>query len=125
MKKKVLIIDDSLPIRYLLEAMFSKKYEVFSAQDGLVAMAWMSKGNMPDLIVSDLQMPNIDGWELIRFLSESYLYKHIPVVVLTGIVNVGMPDGNVQGMFKKPFDPTELMKAVGEIFQKDLAVVYS
>ena len=105
--------------------MFSKKYEVFSAQDGLVAMAWMSKGNMPDLIVSDLQMPNIDGWELIRFLSESYLYKHIPVVVLTGIVNVGMPDGNVQGMFKKPFDPTELMKAVGEIFQKDLAVVYS
>jgi CheY-like chemotaxis protein len=125
MRNTVLVIDDSLPIRYLLEAMLSKKYSVVSAQDGLAAMAWISKGNIPDLIITDLQMPNIDGWELIKYLSESNLYRNIPVVVLSGIDNIGMPDGNVKSVFKKPFDPKELMNVVEEVFTQNLAIVYS
>ena len=86
MKKKVLIIDDSKPIRLLLDAILGRHYTVMTAQDGLEAMAWLSKGNAADVIITDLHMPNIDGWELLEHLSGSYLYKDIPVMVLSGEV---------------------------------------
>ncbi|WP_167020237.1 response regulator [Chitinophaga sp. Cy-1792] len=125
MKKKVLIIDDSLPIRFLLEAIFSKNYHVVSAQDGLVAMSWLSKGNTPDLIITDLQMPNIDGHELIQFLASSNLYRDIPVVVLsacndadtTATVN---QHHNVHAFFSKPFDPIQLSASVSDILNDQL-----
>ncbi|MBV7532000.1 response regulator [Chitinophaga sp. sic0106] len=126
MKKKVLIIDDSIPIRFLLEAIFSKNYHVISAQDGLVAMSWLAKGNTPDLIITDLQMPNIDGYELIQFLADSNLYRDIPVVVLsacndadtTATVNRYQ---NVQAFFSKPFDPVQLSASVADILSGQLA----
>ncbi|MBV8253775.1 MAG: response regulator [Chitinophaga sp.] len=125
MKKKVLIIDDSLPIRFLLEAIFSKNYHVVSAQDGLVAMSWLSNGNMPDLIITDLQMPNIDGHELVQFLSASNLYREIPVVVLSAcndadtIAAVNQHQ-NVQAFFSKPFDPVLLSTSVADIMNGQL-----
>jgi two-component system chemotaxis response regulator CheY len=125
MKKKVLIIDDSLPIRFLLEAIFSKNYHVVSAQDGLVAMSWLARGNTPDLIVTDLQMPNIDGHELIQFLSSSNLYRDIPVVVLSAsndadtIATVNQHQ-NVHAFYCKPFDPVMLSASVTDILNGQL-----
>lgn len=125
MKKKLLIIDDSSPIRFLLEAMFSKEYTVFSAPDGLVAMAWLSKGNMADLIITDLAMPNVDGWELLEYLSESQLYKDIPVVVLSGNTNVHLEEvtslyQNVHEVMRKPFNPIDLLDRVKAILSAQL-----
>lgn len=125
MKKKLLIIDDSSPIRFLLEAMFSKEYTVFSAPDGLVAMAWLSKGNMADLIITDLAMPNVDGWELLEYLSESQLYKDIPVVVLSGNTNVHLEEvtslyQNVHEVMRKPFNPIDLLDRVKAILSVQL-----
>lgn len=125
-----MIIDDSLPIRYLLEVFFSKKYNVVSAADGVAGMAWLTKGNVPDVIITDLQMPNISGWEMIEFLNSSNLYKDIPVMVLTGVLN---PQDsldtkayeNVKAVCKKPFDPVELMTSVDKIMNNSFNVVYS
>lgn len=127
MKKKVLIIDDSMPIRILLEAIFKKEYSVVSAPDGLAAMAWLSKGNMADLIVTDLAMPNINGWELLEYLSESHLYKNIPVVVLSGNINDHLETvtdlyHNVHDVIRKPFNPVELLEKVKAILNKQLVV---
>lgn len=115
MKQTVLIIDDSTPIRFLLEAVFKKHFNVVSAQDGLAAMAYLSRGKVPDLIVTDLAMPNVNGWELLDFLSDSYLYKDIPVIVLSGSLQesnrnlMGMYC-NVKDVLDKPFDPTQLQE---------------
>ncbi|WP_161596750.1 response regulator [Chitinophaga vietnamensis] len=130
MKKKVLIIDDSMPIRFLLEAVFSKNYHVVSAQDGLVAMSWLTKGNTPDLIITDLQMPNIDGFELISFLSSSNLYRDIPVVVLTAANDAETTASinqhhNVQAFFSKPFDPMQLSAVVADILSGHLVAAMS
>ncbi|RAJ79942.1 response regulator receiver domain-containing protein [Chitinophaga dinghuensis] len=125
MKKKVLIIDDSLPIRFLLEAIFSKNYHVVSAQDGLVAMSWLAKGHTPDLIITDLQMPNIDGHELVQFLAASNLYRDIPVVVLSACNDADTiaavnQHHNVQAFFSKPFDPVLLSTSVADILNGHL-----
>ncbi|WP_343307697.1 response regulator [Chitinophaga niabensis] len=128
MKQRILIIDDSMPIRYLLEAMFRKEYNVVSAQDGLAAMAWLSKGNMADVIITDLAMPNVNGWELLDYLADSHLYKDIPVVVLSGSMNDRTESitelySNVHEVMRKPFDPVELMEKVEGIISKRLVPV--
>lgn len=128
MKQRILIIDDSMPIRYLLEAMFRKEYNVVSAQDGLAAMAWLSKGNMADVIITDLAMPNVNGWELLDYLADSHLYKDIPVVVLSGSMTEKTESitelySNVHEVMRKPFDPVELMEKVEGIISKKLVPV--
>ncbi|MET6997403.1 response regulator [Chitinophaga defluvii] len=119
MKKTILIIDDSAPIRYLLETFLGRKYKVVSAIDGLSAMLWLAKGNKPDLIITDIQMPNIDGWELIGHLNSNELYNDVPVIVLSG---TEAPQGDSSyktiDFIRKPFDPINLMSTVDRNMQQ-------
>lgn len=121
MKKVILIIDDSAPILFLLEALLGKKYAVVSATDGLSAMMWLSKGNHPDLIITDLQMPNIDGLELVKHLRSNELYDSIPVIILSGATitqeNTDSIMNSVSHFVRKPFDPMNLLKIVDESMQ--------
>ncbi|NLR60199.1 response regulator [Chitinophaga polysaccharea] len=126
MKKKILIIDDSMPMRYLLEAVLGKEYSVVTAQDGLVAITWLLNGNKADLIITDLQMPNIDGWELLDYLSGSYLYQDTPVMVLSGFYADKTNDltaryNSVREVLQKPFDPMQLLNKVDFILEKQLS----
>lgn len=124
MKKKILLIDDSLPIRFLLEAMLGKKYNTISAQDGLGAIMWLMKGNTPDVIITDLAMPNVNGWELLDYLSDSELYKDIPVMVLSGSIDstttsIAARYNNVVDVIAKPFDPVQLLGKVETVFNRE------
>lgn len=128
MKKTILIIDDSAPIRFLLEAMLSKEYEVVSASDGFIALTWLAKGNNVDCIITDLQMPNISGWDLLEHLSGSGLFQEIPVVVLSGHPGVEFNDlsskyTNVYAFAQKPFDPMKLTEIVGQVINRQLIAI--
>ncbi len=112
MRKKILIIDDELSIRLLLENFLKKYYDVTTKEDGLEALNWMQDGNLPDLIVADIQMPNIDGYEFIKNVRASGYFKHIPLIMLSGIESsaekvkcfkLGANDYMI-----KPFNPEEL-----------------
>lgn len=112
MKKKILIIDDELSIRMLLENYLSKTYDVVAKKDGLEGMNWLNEGNMPDLIVADIQMPNLDGFDFLKNIRSSGFYKNIPIIMLSGIessqekikfLKLGANDYMV-----KPFNPEEL-----------------
>jgi two-component system chemotaxis response regulator CheY len=115
-KKTILVVDDSAPMRILLEAMLGHKYKVFAATDGLVATMWLSNGNMPDMIITDIQMPNIDGWQLAKNLSGNALYSDIPIIILTGMdLNGNVPlYPNVAKVMSKPFDPVRLIEIVDQ-----------
>lgn len=111
MKKKILVIDDERTIRVLLEN-FLKEYVVTTKNDGLEGLSWLQEGNMPDLIVADIQMPNLDGYEFVKQLRASGYFKDIPLIVLSGIestaekikcLKLGANDYIV-----KPFNPEEL-----------------
>lgn len=112
MKKKILIIDDELSIRMLLENYLSKTYDVVAKKDGLEGMNWLNEGNMADLIVADIQMPNLDGFDFLKNIRSSGFYKNIPIIMLSGIessqekikfLKLGANDYMV-----KPFNPEEL-----------------
>lgn len=112
MKKKILVIDDELSIRMLLENFLSKTYSVITKNDGMDGLGWLEEGNIPDLIVADIQMPNLDGYEFVKNLRSSGYFRHIPIIMLSGIessnekikcLKLGADDYIV-----KPFNPEEL-----------------
>lgn len=117
MKKPViLVVDDSKPILCLLKVVLGKRFNVFAASDGFGAMNWLMEGNRPDIVISDLQMPNIDGLELINYMSSSSYYEGIPILVLSGAdkdeVTEQVDKMQITDYVTKPFDPAELINKI-------------
>ena len=79
---KILLVDDSATDRRLIEGLLKKclHFEVETAEDGLVALEKI-KVKAPDLVVTDMQMPNMDGMQLVERIRR--LYPLIPVILIT------------------------------------------
>ena len=126
MKKKVLIIDSSKAIRFLLETVLGADYEVITATDGCSAMYLLSKRILPDLIITDPQLPDLENWELIEQLSESILFRHIPVIVLSSLnqeeTSRKCEDFGVVKHYNKPFNPLVLLESLNKISNKRLII---
>ncbi|MEO5998457.1 MAG: response regulator [Chitinophagaceae bacterium] len=116
MKKKILAVDDSKAIRFLLQTVFSKNYQVITASDGCSAVNWLTKRNLPDLIIADPNLPDMKDWELIEYLAASGMYGNIPVMVLSAFdkkeTQQRCKEFGVQQYFLKPFNPIDLVKTV-------------
>ena len=82
-------------------------------------MYWLSKKNLPDLIITDAQLPDMDNWELIEQLSISGLYRDIPMIVLSSLnkneTKAKCMQYGVAEHFTKPFNPIDLLEAVNKI----------
>jgi len=126
---KILLIEDHKPIRILLSNFLKKEYEVFSVNDGFEALAWMGKGNIPDLILLDLNLPRIDGHTFLTNIKSSGFFKNIPVILITAELdweNVLQPwldkikiDSVAEHYIKKPFDPNEVKAKIISILKKN------
>lgn len=116
MKQRILAIDDSKAIRYLLQTLLSKNYQVITAADGCSAINWLSQNELPDLIIADPQLPDMQNWELIEQLSTSGMYGSIPTIVLSALSKSETEqmcmEFDVPVFFTKPFNPVDLMEAV-------------
>ncbi len=120
MKKKILIVDDLYPNRYLLQEIFDDDYEVHSAADG-DKMRELLKTMVPDIILMDINLPDQDGFELTKELKTSPSTKDIPVIFLTvrntkidvlHAINAGGSD-----FIGKPFDEQELKNRVEKVLK--------
>jgi two-component system, chemotaxis family, chemotaxis protein CheY len=116
MKKQILAVDDSKAIRFLLQTVLGKTYQVITVPDGCSAMHWLSRRNFPNLIIADPQLPDLENWELIQQLKTSGIYKNIPLMVLSGLgfeeTEEKCKTFQVQNYFMKPFNPVDLVNAV-------------
>ena len=120
MRKKVLVVDDDEPIRMFLDKMLGKSYEVVTKSDGLTAMRWLSKGNIPDLILSDMRMPSINGVDFLKNLKKSGIYRDIPVIVLSGWDHEEEKKAclamGAEAYLEKPFNPDQLTELINKVF---------
>lgn len=120
-KKQILIIEDNKNLRWLLGAMLSKQYEVTTQKDGWEAMRWLAEGNIPDLILLDLQMPRLGGLAFLKHIRNSGFFRDIPVIVLSGQENspetAQCLDYGALAFVSKPFNPTKLNQKINAVFQ--------
>jgi CheY-like chemotaxis protein len=123
---KILIIDDELDSVTFIETILKKEgHTIISAGDGLEGFE-KAKKEIPDLIVLDVQMPKMDGFEVFDKLKKESSTKNIPVVMLTGIrekIGIGFNADDMKqfigekpnGYVEKPVSPQELLKVIKEI----------
>ena len=118
---KILVVEDNLSVRQTLTLLFTRYgYETMSAVDGLDALEIM-KETSPDLILSDLMMPRMDGMALLRKLRSEPATREIPFMILTGKnsqddYNEAMQLG-VKDFLYKPFDIKELLAKVNSALE--------
>ncbi len=112
-KKSNLIVHDDANLRMLLEYVLRKESHVYTREDGLSAMAWLAAGNVPDMIIADVDMPRLNGYDLLRQLRASGYFRHIPVVMLSGYDDDSMKENCLQAgaidYLLKPFKPESMM----------------
>jgi twitching motility two-component system response regulator PilH len=114
--QKVLVVDDSLTQRMILAAILAEQgFEVVTANDGEEAVV-KAKSEMPDLIVMDVVMPKLNGFQATRAITTDEATWHIPVILLTSKDMEsdriwGMRQG-ATGFLHKPVDPEALIAMV-------------
>jgi len=115
MKHKILVIDDQESICLIIENFLSVNYDVVIKNDGLQALEWLEE-NLPDLIISDVQMPNINGYQFLEKVRQLSVTKHTPVIMLSASASnkekLECDRLGAQDFLIKPFNLKELEKLV-------------
>lgn len=125
-RKKILIVDDDPGIRHFIKSLLGEKYSVAEASNGEEGMREMDNGH-PDLVISDIMMPVMNGFELLRKIRENDVFNHIPVILLTSEksddnMKYGLAKG-ADAFVGKPFDPGILQATVTNLLGRDEAVL--
>jgi two-component system chemotaxis response regulator CheY len=119
--KNILIIEDDSSLCMLLDHILGKSYKVNTVANGMDAICALIDGQHPDVIVSDMMMPSMDGLELLENLKINGLFRDIPVVILSGIEDPfrkrRCEELGIHAFISKPFKPKSLIdtieKAIG------------
>lgn len=119
MSKQILIVDDSASVRQMVEATLKTAgYSVKAAKDGAEAFEFC-KSNVFDFVLTDQNMPNMDGLTLIKSLRGLPTYSKIPIVVLTTEASDAMKTqgraAGATGWMVKPFEPAKLLEVAKKV----------
>jgi CheY-like chemotaxis protein len=118
MPARILIADDYEDNRELLRLILTTaKYEVLEARDGLECVE-LAQSLLPDLIMIDLSMPRMDGWEVFRALRSDSRTNSIPCVAATAYADTDRTralEAGFSAYLTKPFHTTELLELVSDL----------
>lgn len=112
---KILVVEDTLDTRELLHFYFTRTgYTVSTAGDGQEGL-YMTKAEKPDLIITDVNMPNMDGVEMVKQIRADAEIAHIPILVFTAANSTteeDLAEAGANRIFQKPFDFDEMQEIV-------------
>ncbi len=119
MVKKILAVDDSKTIlSIVVQTLESAGYETLQAEDGIQGLEVL-EGSAPDLIITDINMPRLDGFGFIERIRRSERYRAIPILVLTTESDPQKRErarkAGATGWIVKPFEAAKLVDAVGRL----------
>src|SRR4029077_8447910 len=116
--RKILVIDDDLAIRVLLQAVLRRmKFEVELAEDGSVGLEKLRRNGRFDLILLDLMMPKINGYEFIEKVTKEYTDGRPHIIVFTAAGNSGVekiPPNTICTSILKPFDLEKFIDMISD-----------
>lgn len=120
---RIVCIEDEQEMIELVKLILSRRgYEVFGAQGGRVGLE-LIKAVKPNLVLLDLMMPEMDGWEVFQNMKNDDAMKNIPVIVVTAKAQnidkvLGLHIAKVDDYITKPFGPSELLSSVLRVLQE-------
>ena len=115
--KKILVVDDDSDIRFAIKEGFFTEYDVTSADSGKKCFRYL-ESEIPDLILLDIMMPEMNGWEVIKRLKDSDRLKDIPIIIITARSDdVVKKAGNfyADDFIEKPFTINDLKRRINKI----------
>ena len=119
MSKIVLTVDDSRTMRdMLMLALSNAGFSVIQAEDGVHGLETLETAH-PDVIVTDINMPRMDGFGFIEGVRRDHRHRAIPILVLTTESDIAKKDkarrAGATGWIVKPFDPVKLVEAIRRV----------
>jgi len=124
--KRILCIEDEADMIELMQLILSRKgYEVSGAAGGQEGLEKV-RAEMPDLVLLDLMMPDMGGWEVYQQMKADEKMKDIPVIIVTAKAQsidkvLGLYIAKVDDYIAKPFSPSELIDSVEHVLRKPKA----
>lgn len=122
MNKSILVVDDEIAIRTILERFLGRRYNVKGAESGEKALALLKESEAPDCLILDLAMPGIDGFELIRKIRDELHLSRLPIIVLSSKESsadrIRSLKSGADDYVIKPFNPEELEARIESIFRR-------
>ena len=124
--RHIVYVEDDVEMIDLVKLILERKgYQVSGASGG--QEGWeIIKSNLPDLVLLDLMMPDIDGWEVYQKMRDDIATKDIPVIVITAKAQnidrvLGLHIAKVEDYITKPFKPEDLVESVERFIEKQKA----
>ena len=121
MKQSILLVDDKPEIAKIIMLYLSSLYEVTYKENPIKAIAWLNEGNIPDGVISDLNMPEMSGEEFLCYLKAHELFNHIPVLILSSVESsanrIRLFEEGAEDFILKPFNPEELRVRVKRLLR--------
>jgi two-component system, chemotaxis family, chemotaxis protein CheY len=120
MTKMILTVDDSRTMRDMLRlALVEAGYNVVQAVDGVDGLEVLRASDVPDVIVTDINMPKMDGFGLIEAIRKDERYRLVPILVLTTESDTAKKmrakEAGATGWIVKPFNPEKLISAIRKV----------
>jgi len=120
-KKIIVLVEDNLPIRTFIKNLLQPNYKIVEANNGEEGIDYANK-IIPDLIITDVMMPKLDGITMIRMLRDDEKTSHIPIIILSGKATledklVGLETG-IEAYLTKPFSVKELQIIINNLIQQ-------
>lgn len=115
--KTILTVDDSPSIRMLLRyALIGQGYAVAEAEDGVAALEWLAANAAPDAMITDINMPRMDGFDLVEAVRARGQHKGMPIFVLSTESSdekmARARNAGADGWIVKPFNPAQLVSVI-------------
>lgn len=118
-ERSILIVEDEPMMRSFLKRTLSTDYQVITEENGKFALDWLYKGNLPDMIIVDLQMPEMDGFDLVEYIRRSGFFNRLPIIVLSSRDSVDDRlkcfELGANDYLIKPFNPKELKYRINNL----------
>ncbi len=124
-KRKILVVDDEPDVITSIEVgltRLSAKYITTGVNGGRECIELLEKGKIPDLIILDIMMPDLNGWDILDILKTDHRWKSIPVVFLTALNDKRTMEKGLETnsyCIKKPFNINELKETIEKILEGD------
>ena len=122
MDKTILVVDDEMAIRMILETLLGQRFDVVCLENGEQALDWLKENKLPDCMILDLSMPGIDGFEVIRRMREDRSLAQLPVIVLSSkdstADRIRCSTLGAHEYVVKPFHPADLEARIDSLFRR-------